>query len=278
MCLRKYLPLLLVAGNVFAADAYIIGGGIEADTEEGFAGSATAQIGFTEKTWMSAVVARYQGDAPRSQGIDTWYGDVGIDHWFEPVGVRFGVAYWGDADILDSRDARASLYWRGDKVTLALDYERRDFEFDLPETNFFPARTVEFDANGVGLSTRFDVSDVVSISLNGMAYDYSVDLNLDNNRRILELLSFSRFSLINSLVDHRGFAALDVEVGERRWQFELGTWKGAVDGATTNSATVRLLTPLGDKADIEFGLGLDDSELYGSVTFFSVFLFFYGGT
>ena len=29
-------------------------------------------------------------------------------------------------------------------------------------------------------------------------------------------------------------------------------------------------------ADIEFALGVDDSELYGDVTFFSVFVFFYG--
>lgn len=276
MCLRKYLPLLLVAGNAFAADAFIIGGGIEADTEEGFAGSATAQIGFTEKTWLSAIVAHYSVDLPRNQSIDSWYGDIGIDHWFEPVGVRFGVAYWGDADILDSHDARASLYWRGDSATLAFDYEFREFEFDLPETNFFPAQTIEFDANGVGLSTSFDVSDAMSLSLGGMVYDYSIDLNLENNRGILDLLSFSRLSLINSLVDHRAFAALGVEAGDQRWEFELGTWKGAVDGGTTNSATVRLLTPLGDKTDIEFGLGYDDSELYGGVTFFSVYLFFYG--
>jgi hypothetical protein len=31
------------------------------------------------------------------------------------------------------------------------------------------------------------------------------------------------------------------------------------------------------KADVEFSLGIDDSELYGNVTFFSVFLYFYGG-
>ena len=31
------------------------------------------------------------------------------------------------------------------------------------------------------------------------------------------------------------------------------------------------------KTDIEFGVGYDDSELYGDLTFFSVFLYFYGG-
>jgi hypothetical protein len=40
--------------------------------------------------------------------------------------------------------------------------------------------------------------------------------------------------------------------------------------------TLRLLTPLSEKTDIEFGLGYDDSDLYGDVTFFSVYLYFYG--
>ena len=85
-------------------------------------------------------------------------------------------------------------------------------------------------------------------------------------------------SLINSLVDYSAGASLGLDVGTRRWQFELGTWKGEVDGSVTNSATIRLLTPMGEKSDVEFGLGVDNSELYGSVTFLSVYLYFYGGS
>ncbi|MBT8108434.1 MAG: hypothetical protein KJP17_09370 [Gammaproteobacteria bacterium] len=278
MCSRRLLPLLLLAGNALAAEGFIVGAGVEADTEDGIAGSAIADIGFTEKTWLSMAVAYSSADLVRGQSIDTWYGDIGIDHWFEPVGVRVGVAYWGDSDILDSRDALGSLYWRGKRMTLAADYEYRDLMFDLPATDFFPARTIDFDANGVGLTSRFELSDTASLSLSGMVYDYSIDLGRDRNRVILELLSFSRLGLINSLVDHRAFAVLGVDAGKQRWQFELATWKGAVDGLTTRSASVRFLTPLGDKTDIELALGFDDSELYGSVTFFSVFLYFYGGS
>ena len=105
-----------------------------------------------------------------------------------------------------------------------------------------------------------------------------MDLRVDSNRPILDLLSFSRLSLINRLVDHRAFVVLGVDADQQRWQFELGTWKGAVDGGVSRSATIRFLTPMGDASDIELGLGVDDSELYGQVTFFSVFLYFYGGT
>ena len=45
----------------------------------------------------------------------------------------------------------------------------------------------------------------------------------------------------------------------------------------TKSDTVRFLAPIGHRNDIEFGLGYDDSENYGEVTVFSVFLYFYGG-
>ena len=37
------------------------------------------------------------------------------------------------------------------------------------------------------------------------------------------------------------------------------------------------MTPIGNRSDIEFGLGYDDSENFGEATIFSVYLYFYGG-
>ena len=111
----------------------------------------------------------------------------------------------------------------------------------------------------------------------GIGYDYDVRLNVQSNRGVLELLSASRLSLINNLIDHRVGAGIDIDVGDRTWSLDFRTWKGAVDGGRTHSTTVRFLTPLGRRGDIEFGVGIDDSDLYGSVTFFSVFGYFYGG-
>ncbi len=269
--------MLLLAGNVLAAEGYIIGGGVEGDSSDGVSGAVVADIGFTEKTWLSATAAYSSVDAANDQSIDSWLGDLSLDHWFDPVGLRVGVSYWGDSDVLDSNDWSASLYWRNDKFSIAGDYEFRDFTFEIPTTDFFPGRTVEFDADGIGLTTSVELSDNVDLRFSGMAYDYDINLRLDRNRGILELLSFSRLSLINSLVDHRASAALGVDVGERRWELELGTWEGEVDSGTTRSATIRFLTPMGKSSDVEFGLGLDDSDLYGSVTFLSVFVYFYGG-
>ncbi len=277
MCWRRTIPLLLLSGNAIAAEGYILGGGVEADSADGLSLSAIADIGLTENTWLTGAVARNSVDGQSGLSIDTWFGDLSLDHYFDPIGVRGGVSYWGDSDTLESIDWQGSVYWRGDKAMIGADYEFRDFSVQLPAFDAFPTREANFDATGIGLSTRFDVSDTVSLGLRGMDYDYSINLQLTDNRPILQLLTFSRLSLINSLVDYRANATLNLKAGDSRWQFDVGTWKGEVDGGRTTSATVRFMTPLGKRNDIEFGLGVDDSDLYGEVTFFSVYVFFYGG-
>lgn len=272
-----FLLLLLLTSNALAGEGYILGGGLEADTEDGLALSAIGDFGLAEDTRVSGAIARNMADLQFRPDIDTWYADVGLDHWWDPVGIRLGLAYWGDNDTLDSTDVRTSLYWRGEGFRIAGDYEFRDFSFLLPATDQFPGRTIGFDANGIGVTARFDITDTVTFGLSGMDYDYSVNLRLADNRRLLDLLSFSRLSLINSLIDYRAYATLGMDVGKRRWQLDVGTWKGEADGGTTQSATVRYLSPLSETADLEFALGADDSDLYGTVTFFSVFLYFYGG-
>ena len=88
----------------------------------------------------------------------------------------------------------------------------------------------------------------------------------------------SRLSLLNSLVDYRVGASLSLDVGKRQYQLELATWQGEADQEITKSATIRFITPLGQASDIEFGLGIDKSDVYGNTTFLSVFMYFYGGS
>lgn len=271
------LLLLLLTSNALAGEGYVLGGGFEADTEDGLALSAIGDFGLTEKTRISGAIARNTAELQFRPDIDTWYADLGLDHWWDPAGIRLGLAYWGDTDTLESTDFSTSLYWRGDSFSIAGDHEFRDFSFLLPATDRFAGRKIGFDANGIGLTARFDLTDAVAFGLSGMDYDYSINLKLDDNRGLLDLLLFSRLSLINSLIDYRAYATVGVDIGKRHWQVDVGTWKGEVDGGTTRSATVRFLSPLGETSDIEFALGMDDSDLYGSVTIFSVFLYFYGG-
>lgn len=269
---------MLFAGPGWAAEAYILGAGVESDSADGFAVSFIGELKIVDKTWLSAAIARNTTTLPRGVDLNTAFVDVGFDHWFEPVGISASIAYWGDNDILDLINYRASLYWRTAKVMISGDVEYRDFEIDFPATDRLPVRRTSFAAKGFGLTTKLKLSDNTDLSFYGMNYDYNVNFRIAENDRILELLSVSRLSLINSLVDYRVGASFSLDVGDRRWQLDLATWRGEADQENTNSATICFITPLGKSSDVEFGLGIDRSKLYGNTTFLSVFLYFYGGS
>jgi len=277
MSLLRYVALFLVAGNTLAAgNGALLGGGLESDTDGGFSGALFGSWGFTEKTWLSAAVAKSSVELRTGHDLKTLYGDLELDHFFDPVGIRIAAAYWGDSDILESRDWRASLYWRGDKAMLSADYENRDFELTTPGTDLSAGRQIMFDADGLGATLRFDLGESTDLRLSAMKFDYSVPFRPIQDRDVVDLVSVSRLSLINSLDDHRASITLGLDRGLKRWEFDVATSEGAVAGARTNSYTLRYLMPMGDKSDIEIGLGYDDSEAYGEVTFLSLYLFFYG--
>ena len=204
--------------------------------------------------------------------------DIEFDHYFDPIGVRLGAAYWGDSDLLESDDWRASMYWRNDTATLAIEYEFRDFTFTIPSVDFLVTRKITFDADGFGASARFKTSENTSLRFRGVKYDYSIPFRPADNVDAARLISVTRLSLINTIVDHRASATFSVDHGLKNWEINLATWESVIDRSRTKSLTVRYLMPMTDKTDIEFSLGYDRSELYGDVTFFSLFLYFYGGT
>jgi len=168
------------------------------------------------------------------------------------------------------------LYFRNDKVMFSADYEIRDFDFTIPSLDFLSQREIMFDANGIGASARFQTSENTSLRLRGMKYDYSVPFRPVENADAVNLISVSRISLINSLVDNRAGVSFAIDQGLKRWEIDFSTWEGAINRSRTKSTTLRFLTPMTARTDIEFGLGYDNSELYGDVMFFSVYLYFYG--
>lgn len=137
-------------------------------------------------------------------------------------------------------------------------------------------RELMFDADGIGASAKFKTSENTSLFLSGKKFDYSVPFRPVENVDAANLVTVSRLSLINSLIDHRASVSFSIDRGLKNWEIDFTTWEGVLAGSRTNSLTLRFLTPMTDKTDVEFGLGYDDSELYGDVTFFSLYLYFYG--
>lgn len=273
----KPLLLVLLAGNALAAGkGFMIGGGIESDNEDGLGASVIGGVGLAENTWLSAGVAKSSVELSHNREIEALYGDIELDHNFDPIGIRIGASYWGDSDILESHDWRGSVYWRGAAVTLAAEYEFRDFNFIIPSMDSHTNREIKFDADGIGASARFQISENTSLRIKGMQYDYSVPFRPVENVDAARLLTVSRLSLINTLVDYRASVSLGIDQGSKRWEIDFTTWEGVIGRSRTNSTTLRYLMPMTDKTDIEFGLGYDDSELYGDVAFFSLYLYFYG--
>lgn len=268
--------LLLLTSPAWALENYALGLGIESDDADGTGVAGFADIGLNEDTRVSLLFGKTRIELLNEISLNTTFGDIGLDHYFDPVGIRAELAYWGDNDIFDSVDWRGAVYWRNDTVSVSGDLEYRQFEFDIFRDDVLLGQDIRFNAKGYGLSSRIRLNDRFSLSLRGINYDYNVDLRQNADRRIINLLSISRLSLINSLVSYRVSAGLGVNIGRSVLSFRVANWKGEIDGSTSYSSTVKFLTPLGKTRDIEFGLGVDNSDVYESVVFLSVYLYFYG--
>ena len=274
---RKYLLLLIVFFSVNAgAEGYVIGLGADGDSADGRAITAFGDFGVSEKTWLS--VTAYSGE---TEGIirsnETLYAGASLDHWFKPFGVRIGASYWGNSDILDSRDLRSSLYVRGNSGSISLEYEKREFKFRL-QSDALRGRIAKFSADGWGLRSRVALSDRLNFTLGGMKYDYSRNLRLQPDIDALAFLSSSRLSMVNSLIDYRFSGGFEFDFGLRSVDISAGKWQLAVDGSTVASYGLGFLTPISDRVDMEMRVAFDDSETFGRTTSVSVYLYYFGGS
>ena len=268
------LCIALAVRPVTAAE-HIIGAGAELDTADSNALSVFGSIAVAGETWLSAIASRSHSDG-NPVALDASYIDAGLDHHFKPLGIRLGAAYRGDPDLLESRDLRGSVYWRNDKASLSLDYERRAFNltFESPITQ--RKRTTEFDADGVGISASFDLTDSVRIRASGMHYDYSRKLSLQPRVDRLRVFSLSRLGVVNSLLDEHFSGAIEYRSGSRVFDISVASWRTAVFADRVESIGIGLLTPLGSLSDIEFRVSADESDVAGRATLFSVFVYSYG--
>ena len=270
------MACLAWSGNAWA-EAFILGLGAARDTEDAMALTAFGDFGIGDDTWLSATIGSTETDGPLG-GFETSFYELGIDHQFNPVGFRVSLAYWGDPDLLDSRDTRASFYYRDEIAFLSANYERRDFDFVFDSILLLTPRKVEFHADGWGMTSRIRFGDRVTFHLGGMHYEYSRRIRIDPDINVLRFLSASRLSLMNSLLDYRADAGIEVAFGLRSVDVSAGTWKTAVDQSKVDSYSIGFLTPMTDRTDVELRLSFDDSENFGRTTALTAYLYYFGGS
>lgn len=258
------------------ADGYALGVGVESDTAGGRAVSAFGDVGVGESTWISAAAATTRTGG--SLNLDTVYFDLGLDHSFDPVGIRFAASYWGDDDILDSADLRGTMYLRGKAGYLSIDYERRAFDFTFRSLlNPRQLRTTEFTSDGVGFAGRINASEKVNVFAGGTTYQYSRDLRIQQSIDTLINFSSSRLSLMNSLLDYRGYVGIEWQFGLASVELRAEQWQTAIDGGQVNSFGLGLVTAVSDHGDMEYRFMFDDSEYYGETVSFSIYYYYFGG-
>jgi len=267
--------LLLSCAAASADSGYILGVGGEFDTSDGRALSAFADYGISEDTWLSGAFARTNTGGVLG-GLDTVYADVALEHSIGSIGARIGAAYWGDADILDSRDLRGSVFVRGDSTSLSIDFERRDFDFDFSSTLSDVVQTVSFTADGIGGSGSLQVGDRTRLFASGMSYNYSRDIRLQPRIDNLRFLSNSRLSLMNSLIDYRFSAGVEQQIADSIVDLTFSNWQTAVDGGTVRSIAVGIIVPVGPASDLGFRVAFDESENFGSTVAFAVTYYYFG--
>ena len=258
---------------------WALGLGSQLDAEGSSSTVASVDIAASKTTWLRA--SGSVGSSPSSRGdIQTRTLSVGIDQGFRPIGLTLDLQRWGDPDLVESNDIKASLYFRGDVFTAALLAERRDFDITFsvtgPGGDVF-SRTVGFTGDGWGLRLSAKPNERWRVFASGRKYDYSANLAALPRIQLVDFLFSSTLTLANSLVDHEISAGVERSFGNRALSLTYARDRSAVDRTFLESLDVGLLFPVGKRVDLELSFGVSDSQDFGGETFGGIYLFIYGG-
>lgn len=271
LCALALWPVMAQAGG-----GYVLGVSGEIDTADGRSVAGFVDYGLTQDTWLSATLARTDTSGVLG-GLNTIYADLALEHSFGPIGLRVGAAYWGDNDILDSADLRGSIFFRAKKASVSFDYEAREFDFIFsPILEPDRVRKIEFSADGFGGTASLQVGEGTRFFASGMSYDYSRNIRLQPRIDLLSRLSFSRLSLMNSLIDHRLSAGMEFSFARRTIDVTFSSWQTAIDGGTVNSIAIGFLAPSGPASDLGLRLAYDKSENFGATVALAVSFYYFG--
>lgn len=279
----KLAPLVLLCwpGVSPAAEGFLLGFGVQGDTESGRALSAFADVGFTEATWAGLSLATTSAEG-FEEDLGTRYASLSLDHEFDPVGLRVSAGVWGDPDLVDSNDLGLSLYWKAERWRLAFDYERRDIEITvrIPDSDVF-GRPIEFqrdsEADGYGIAWRYSPEGPWSVAGRAMHYEYGDEFDRLRDAARFAFFAPSVFTIANSLLDNTVTAYVEREIGATLLDVEVGRDRLVLERVDVVSASVGLLFPVATRADLQLRVGISDADELDSSGFAGLFFYYYGG-
>lgn len=104
----------------------LLGVSLQRKDADGPAAMAFAGIEVFENEWISDALGMSQTDIPDGSNSASPCADPGIDHKFGRVGVSLTDAYFGDSNLLDSRELRGRLYISVERCSVGLEVKKRD--------------------------------------------------------------------------------------------------------------------------------------------------------
>lgn len=290
MFLPKYYKQVLLWGAVAVLGAppagaqgadepkpLVIFAGLDGDDEGGLGVKLGLDYGVGDETWLT-VIGNYTSSSDQFADITTRSLSVGLEHSFGRFGISGDVSYWGDPDELDSTSFRGSFFYKAAGWRLALAAERRNVDVTFRFVNADDLRvqtTEDLEVDALGGRLSYSGDHPWSFHLGHTDYDYSRDPRLLNFLFRFSLLSASGLTLANSFLEYSNTAGVEYAFGDRAVFLELNADKGAVDELRIHTYSVGLLTPIAQRWDVEFRLGVADTEGLGSSPFGGVTFFLY---
>lgn len=274
------IALLAQAATASAQERlYALGVGISADDGDGLGISASGDIGFTDATSasLSLGVTRAGGDP---EDIRSRFWQLGADHDFGPIGAFARIGQAGDPDDFDSDDAELGLYVSPGNWRFTGRYLRRDVDLVLRLINTDPVvtRTVETQADGLGLTAAYTADNRFRASIGLRRYDFDRDLTRLNQFEVLRRLSPTTLTLSGSLLDSSYTAGVEIPFGQQALSLSVARDRLAAEQRDVDSVSIGWLTPVGDRSDLDVSVGVSDDDAPGgdTVAYVSVLYLFYG--
>ena len=245
--------------------------------DEGSVGAQAAlSYGLLSQTWLSATVGTSRSPNDLA-GLDIFSGSIGVDHRFKSgFGLTADVDYWGDQDALSRIGIRAQAYYRQGNWRLGVLAETRDYDVTVILPLLMDTREAGFDSDGYGLFYRYS-SKTWGFFARGTNYDYSINPRFLNTAFAIERLGLSAITLADSLLDRRVSIAVDRKFsGNRMIEIGYAQSQSAVDDLDSDTVTLAIVTPVGDRTDLEISFGTAKTEGSDNSLFGGVLLTIYG--